>query len=272
MSSKLAEFPSDHTSGYEPLAKRPRPQCYWIVLPAYNEERCLPRLLERIAEAISIAQLSYKVVIVNDGSTDSTGQIATEYSRDLPLIIETHAVNMGLGATLRDGLLKAVALAHPDDIVVTMDADNSHNPELIPRMGRLIREGNDVVIASRYQPGSKTRGVPGYRRMLSIVGSLVFRLLLPVHGVRDYTCGFRAYRANALRAGLERHGHSMFDQQGFQCIVDLLFKLRTLGLIFTEVPMVLRYDLKEGASKMKVGHTVRASLLLVFKRRFERRF
>jgi dolichol-phosphate mannosyltransferase len=217
---------------------------------------------------MSAAQLPYRIVVVNDGSKDSTGQIAAEYARDLPLIIETHSVNLGLGATLRDGLLKAIALAHPDDIVVTMDADNSHNPELIPRMGRLIREGNDVVIASRYQPGSKTRGVPGYRRLLSIVGSLLFRLFLPVQGVRDYTCGFRAYRAGALRAGLEHHGKAMFDQQGFQCIVDLLLKLRTLGLIFTEVPMVLRYDLKEGASKMKVGRTIRASLLLLFKRRF----
>src|SRR5579885_612400 len=196
MSSNLAEFPSGYTSGYETLAKRNRSQCYWIVLPAYNEERCLPRLLDRIAEAMSAAHLSYKVMVVNDGSKDSTGQIAVEYSREIPLIIETHSVNMGLGATLRDGVLKAIALAHPDDIVVTMDADNSHNPELIPRMGRLIREGNDVVIASRYQPGSKTIGVPGYRRMLSIVGSLIFRLFLPVEGVRDYTCGFRAYRAD----------------------------------------------------------------------------
>jgi dolichol-phosphate mannosyltransferase len=238
------------------------------VLPAYNEELCLPRLLDRIAEAMSTAQLSYRVVIVNDGSKDSTGQIAAAYAQDLPLIIETHSVNMGLGTTLRDGVLKAVALAHPDDIVVTMDADNSHNPELIPRMGQLVREGNDVVIASRYQPGSKTKGVPGYRRMLSIVGSLIFRLVLPIQGVRDYTCGFRAYRAGALMAGLERHGQAMFDQQGFQCIVDLLLKLRPLGLIFAEVPMVLRYDLKEGASKMKVGRTIRASLLLVLKRRF----
>ena len=271
MSSKLAEFPGSHSIG-EPAAQCHRAQCYWVVLPAYNEERCLPRLFDRVAEAMSAAQLPYRIVVVNDGSKDSTGQIAAEYARDLPLIIETHSVNMGLGATLRDGLLKAIELAHPDDIVVTMDADNSHNPELIPRMGRLIREGNDVVIASRYQPGSKTRGVPGYRRMLSIIGSLVFRLFLPVRGVRDYTCGFRAFRAGALMAGLERHSQRMFDQQGFQCIVDLLLKLRTLGLIFTEVPMVLRYDLKEGASKMKVGRTIRASLLLVLKRRLEHWF
>jgi len=268
MSSKLADFPSSYSTDYEGIAKGHRRQSYWIVLPAYNEEKCLPRLLDRIDEAMSAAQLPYRVIVVNDGSKDSTGRIAAEYSRNLPLVIETHSVNMGLGATLRDGVLTAIAQADPKDIVVTMDADNSHNPELIPRMGQLIREGNDVVIASRYQAGSKTKGVPGYRRMLSIVGSLIFRLFLPVEGVRDYTCAFRAYRADALMRGQEHHGQALFDQQGFQCIVDLLLKLRPLGLIFTEVPMVLRYDLKEGASKMKVGRTIRASLLLVLKRRF----
>jgi len=251
-----------------PFTSRSPRQCYWVVLPAYNEERCLPRLLDRIADAMQEAALPYNIIVVNDGSADSTGQIATESTRRLPILVENHPVNMGLGATLRDGLLRAIEVADPNDIIVTMDADNSHNPELIPRMGRLIREGNDVVIASRYQPGSTTRGIPGYRRALSIVGSLVFRLLLPVRGVRDYTCGFRAYRAGALLAGVERHGQAMFDQKGFQCIVDILLKLRTLKLTFTEVPMVLRYDLKEGADKMKVARTIRASLLLLVRRRF----
>lgn len=250
----------------QPSVARKR-QCYWVVLPAYNEEQSLPQLLNRIVEAFAEASLPYNVIVVNDGSNDSTAQIATEYARRIPLVLHNHPVNMGLGTTLRDGLLKAIELADPEDIAVTMDADNSHNPELIPRMGRRIREGNDVAIASRYQAGSMIRGVPLYRRMLSVVASLIFRLVFPIRGVRDYTCGYRAYRVAALRAGVERYGQAMFDQQGFQSIVDILLKLRPLSLTFTEVPMVLRYDLKEGASKMKVARTIQKTLVLLARRR-----
>jgi dolichol-phosphate mannosyltransferase len=248
------------------LSARER-QFYWVVLPAYNEERSLPPLLDRIAGAMFEAEAPYRVVVVDDGSGDSTARIADEYARNIPLVLERHAVNLGLGATIRDGLLKAIEKADPRDIIVTMDADNSHNPELISRMGQLVREGNDVVIASRYQHGSTTRGVSGFRRLLSFGAAWLFRIAFPIPWVRDYTCGFRAYRAEALKRAVEHYGQAMFDQQGFQCMVDILLKLRRLDLIFTEVPMVLRYDLKESASKMKVGRTIGNTLLLMLKRR-----
>ncbi|HVO62417.1 MAG TPA: glycosyltransferase family 2 protein [Terriglobales bacterium] len=244
-----------------------RRQSYWVVLPAYNEELSLPQLLNRIHEAMTEADLPYTIIIINDGSRDATAQVARSFSDRLRLIVENHPVNMGLGATLRDGLLKALASADAEDVVITMDADNSHNPELMPRMGRLIREGNEVVIASRYQSGSMVRGVPAYRRALSLAASALFRCLFHMRGVKDYTCGFRAYRAGTLQSALNRHGAGMFDQEGFQCIADLLLKLRSPDLAVIEVPMVLRYDLKKGASKMNVMRTVRATLALVAKRR-----
>jgi len=214
------------------------------------------------------ADLPYKVIVVNDGSADATARIAAEYSLVMPLVLENHPINMGLGATMRDCLTKAIELANPQDIIVTMDADNSHNPESIWPMGRLIREGSDVVIASRYQTGSRVRGVPAYRRLLSFAGRLFFRALFPIRGVRDYTCGFRAYRAQALQTAWKSYGDAMFDQEGFQCIVDILLKLRRFDLVFAEVPMILRYDLKKGGSKMKVAHTIKSTLLLMFRRRF----
>jgi dolichol-phosphate mannosyltransferase len=211
----------------------------------------------------------YRVLVVDDGSSDCTAAIAIKYGQTMPLILDRHPVNLGLGATIRDGLLKAIEFTDPHDIIVTMDADNSHNPELIPRMGRLIREGNDVVIASRYQHGSCIRGVPRHRRILSYGAGLLFRLVFPIQGVRDYTCGFRAYRAAALKEALQHYAQSMFDQSGFQCMVDILLKLKKRNLIFTELPMVLRYDLKESTSKMRVSRTVKDTLVLMLKRRFQ---
>ena len=247
-----------------------RRQHVWVVLPAYNEEGSLPALLEGIDDALFEANLVYRVVILDDGSTDGTRAVAERYAERLPVVIERHEVNQGLGITIRDGLMKAVELADPKDIIVTMDADNSHTPELILRMVRHVREGHDVVIASRYRPGSRIRGVPLVRRALSYWGSWLFRFVFPIAGVRDYTCGYRAYRAQVLDDVIAEEGAGFFEQEGFQCMVDILLKLRLRGLIFGEVPFVLRYDLKEGASKMKVAQTTRSTLLLMARRRLGR--
>lgn len=239
----------------------------WIVLPAYNEEANLPPLLERIEETLADSGLEGRVVLVDDGSADDTGRIASEFAQRLPLEILTHEVNQGLGATIRDGLTRAAELAAPEDVIVSLDADNSHPPELIPRIVARVREGNDVVVASRYQPGSAIRGVPFLRRVMSWGAGLLFRSIYPVPGVRDYTCGFRGYRARVLQEALERDGERFFDQDGFQCMVDILLKLARRPLVFSEVPLVLRYDLKGGVSKMRVAQTVKKTLSLLLRRR-----
>jgi len=242
----------------------------WIVLPAYNEERDLPHLLDRIDEAMDDAGLRFELLIVDDGSTDRTAEIAEMWANKLPLQIITHPENQGLGATLRDGLEWACQLAQPSDVIITLDADNSHTPELIIRMVRLVREGHDVVIASRFTPGSRVRGVPVHRRILSRVAGLLLKVLFPIRGVRDYTSGYRAYRAGVLM-DVTSENPRFFDQEGFQVMVDVLLKLRrNPDLIFGEAPMVLRYDLKEGASKMDVLATTGGTLRLMLKRRFER--
>jgi dolichol-phosphate mannosyltransferase len=240
----------------------------WIVLPAYNEEQDLPSLLERIDEATEEANLRFEVLVVDDGSLDATAEVASLWANKLPLQVMTHEENEGLGSTLRDGLKWACQLAQPSDVIVTLDADNTHTPELILRMVRTIREGHDVVVASRFVRGSKVRGVPFNRRVLSRLAGVLFKVAFPIRGIRDYTCGYRAYRAGLLQE-VTAYDPSFFDQDGFQVMVDILLKLRRRkDLIFGEVPLILRYDLKEGSSKMDVGGTIRGTLALMWKRKF----
>lgn len=246
------------------------PGTVFVVLPAYNEEENLGSLLRRIDETLGSAGIGYEVIVVDDGSADRTGEIAGEYARYMPVTYSRHQVNQGLGATIRDGLAIAAQRAGERDIVVAMDADNSHNPGLIPRMARLILEGNDVVIASRYQPGAYIRGVPFHRQLLSLGARVLFQVTFPVKGVRDYTCGYRAYRSELLRDAFARFGTQFVSQAGFQCMVDILLKLRSMDAICCEVPLILRYDLKGGVSKMKVMKTVFATLRLLVTRRFSR--
>jgi dolichol-phosphate mannosyltransferase len=238
-----------------------------VVLPAFNEEENLGTLLEQIDEALYAERLDYEVIVVDDGSKDGTLAVAQAHARHMPIRIERHLVNQGLGATMRDGLRAAVTMAGPNDVVVAMDADNTHKPGLIRAMLSVIREGYDVVIASRYQSGAVVRGVPFLRRVLSSAASLLFRLVFPITGVKDYTCGYRAYRASLLRAAFDKYGDQFVNQEGFQCTVDLLLKLSMMGAICRELPFVLRYDLKGGVSKMRVARTIRRTLGLMLRRR-----
>ena len=116
-----------------------------IVLPAYNEEANMLPLLTSLRDAMDEHPLDYRVIVVDDGSRDRTATIVQEFAGEMPVRLIQHPVNQGLGATLRDGLLAAVQDASDKDIIVTMDADDTHTPGLILRMTRMINEGYDVV-------------------------------------------------------------------------------------------------------------------------------
>jgi dolichol-phosphate mannosyltransferase len=239
-----------------------------IVLPAFDEAENLPALLSALQETMEDNYLDYEVIVVDDGSRDPTAAIAQTWSERLPLRLVRHTVNQGLGASIRDGLLAAIERAGERDVVVTMDADATHMPGLIVRMVRMIGEGYDVVIASRYRPESRVYGVPALRRMASRGASILMRVVFPLRGVRDVTCGYRAYRADVLRRAVERYEGEFVNQEGFQCMVDILLKLRPMRLVFGEVPLLLRYDRKGGASKMNLTRTAWNTLALLAKRRF----
>lgn len=240
-----------------------------ITLPAYNEEPSLRALFEALRESMREQRLAYRVILVNDGSGDATAAVADALAARVPLERIDHAENRGLGEAVRTGLLRAVQMADDDDTIVTMDADNTHPPALIASMVQGIRDGSDVVIASRFRPGARSLGVPLYRRLLSRAASWTFRLTFPTRGVRDFTSGYRAYRADLLARAFERYGAQLFAERGFTCTLDILLKLRALGAQMHEVPLVLRYDFKHGVSKMLVARTIRETLRLLVARRLE---
>jgi dolichol-phosphate mannosyltransferase len=237
-----------------------------VVLPAFNEALNLVALLDRIESTLS--DIEHRVIVVDDGSTDETASIAASRSA-AGVVLQKNPHNMGLAETLKRGLVAAVDRATgPDDVIVTMDGDNTQPPELIPRMLEAIRGGSDLVIASRYRTGARVQGLSVPRRGLSLGASWLFRAVLPIAGVRDYTCGFRAYRATLLRTAFERLGpDQLVSERGFSCMVDILLRLRAFNPVVSELPLDLRYDLKQGASKMRVARTVGATLRVMLRHR-----
>lgn len=248
-----------------------------IVLPAFNEEENVEVLLRDIAATLSelMPASSVSVVVVDDGSKDRTAekveQSAPELESAFPrfqFALVRHDGNKGLAEAIKTGLLYAIDKAAPTDIILTMDCDNSHTPGLVPRLARGIFEGYDVVIASRYVEGARIFGLSWSRRVLSFVASQIFRFIFPVPGVSDYTCGFRAYRAELLQKMFKLHPDTI-SETGFTVMIDILLKIYHFdpALAFGEVPLLLRYDRKQGVSKMNVRRTVLQTLVLLARRR-----
>jgi len=231
-----------------------------LVLPAYNEEENLTPLLYEAREAFDGAGfVDWRVVVVNDGSTDHTGEVLRSLVDKLGerVVVVTHPANRGLGEAIMTGLKSAANIARQDsDVIVCMDADNTHSPAYVPEMVSKIAAGFDVVIASRYRQGSREVGVPLQRRMLSLGARWVFRLMLHLPDVRDYTCGFRAYRFGVVRLAMERYGDELITRKGFACTDELLVKLSKLTSKITEIPFVLRYDKNRSRSQLPLMRTV----------------
>ena len=123
----------------------------FLALPAYNEAEGLPHLFEAFRREMDGHGHRYRVVIVDDGSKDRTLDLIQEWSEKIPVTQVRHPQNRGLGETIRDALHKAAEIAEPGDVIVTMDADDTHSPSLIPAMLRLIESGKDIVTASRHR-------------------------------------------------------------------------------------------------------------------------
>lgn len=212
-------------------------------------------------------QFDYHVLVVDDGSSDDTSEVALEFGETMPVSLIPHSVNQGLAAAIRTGLSAASARCGDRDIIITMDADNTHPIGLIPSLVAKSNQGFDVVVASRFRRQARVMGVPAFRKLTSIGVAVMFKVLFPIRGIRDYTCGFRAYKGNVMKAALQEYGDDFVSEEGFSCMVDILLKLSRKKLVLGEVPMVLRYDLKDGASKMNVGSTITDTLKLAYKRR-----
>src|ERR1043165_8949586 len=234
-----------------------------IVLPAYNEEESLPPLLNRINEAYNLNGWDASVLIVNDGSKDRTLEVARNFVSDIKIEVLDVQPNKGLANAINTGLRTAIIGLKDTDIVVTLDADDSQNPFLIQRMSQQIAEGSDLVIASRYQPGARIKGLKRSRTFFSWAAGMLFRIMVGFEGIRDYTCGFRAYRVDMLRKTIRVYGDRFITQKGFGCMVEVLLKVASQSATMNEVPMILRYDLKQGESKMNVQKTMKQTLKLL---------
>jgi len=236
--------------------------CVYVVLPCYNEEENLSQLINNIISELNGA--SFEIIAVDDGSSDSSISLLESLSNKYPIHIIRHKKNRGLSSTLKDGLLYASALARPNDAIITMDADNTHNAQYIHFMLKALDQGAEIVIASRYYGGGSQVGVPKNRILLSKAANYFINCLTGLK-VKDSTSGYRCYKASVLKKAEKEYNSNFINSKGFEVQVELLVKLGRIANKINEIPFKLRYDKKNGKSKMSLMHTILNYVLLSFK-------
>lgn len=200
-----------------------------IIIPAFNEEKRLPKTLEHLRQYLSSAPFSSEVLVVDDGSTDGTRRLVQEMVKDSPgLRLLVNERNRGKGYSVRQGVEEAAG-----ELVLFFDADASTPIDQVEKFFPHFQDGADVLIGSRSLPDSDVRvHQPWYRETMGRTFNLFVRLLV-LRGFVDTQCGFKAFTREAALSIFARQRLS-----GFSFDVEILFIAGKLGYKITEVPIV----------------------------------
>jgi len=211
-----------------------------LCLPTYNERENLEAMVRALGEALDTAR--DRVLVIDDGSPDGTGEIADRLADELDWVSVLHrAKKEGIGPAYIAGFRQA--LADGAELVLEMDCDFSHDPADVPRLIAATDDA-DLALGSRYTPGGGTANWGLMRRFVSRGGCLYAQALLGMR-VRDLTGGFKCFR----RAALEAIDLDALSAHGYAFQIEATYRVQRAGLRIVEVPITF-VERRAGASKM----------------------
>ncbi len=208
-----------------------------VCIPSFNEAENIGNI---ITESKKYADF---VMVYDDGSTDKTSELASAAGAT---VIKS-SKNTGYGSAIR--ALFQAAREQDADIMVTLDSDGQHNPEQIPDVIEPIKQGFDIVIGSRFLRDKDKEKVPKYR---SFGIKTITRLTQAASykGITDSQSGFRAYNKNAL-------SKINLYEDGMSVSTEILLRASEKELTITEVPITVKYDIKDASTHNPISHGVR---------------
>ncbi len=231
----------------------------YIIIPTYNEAENIQKLIQQIF-SLSIPNLD--ILIIDDNSSDGTGQIADKLSQEYPLRVIHRQKKLGLGSAYLMGFKKTLELGA--DIILEMDADFSHNPKDLPRLIQPIEQGGaDLVIGSRRIQGGNVKGWNYWRNLQSQAAMFFARLILNLK-TRDITAGFRAYRAKILK----KIDLNTISASGYAFQEEMVYWFEKNKFEIKEIPVIF-IDRQYGQSKLAFKDILEF-FITVFKLKFNR--
>lgn len=227
-----------------------------IIIPTFNEADNIVRLVNNILE-IKFEGINIDILVVDDNSVDGTSNLVKSLKDDRVTIIDRDS-KLGLGTAYILGFRFAIEKGY--EYVFEMDADFSHDPQVLPEFLDKIRD-YDLVIGSRYINGIAVVNWPLSRLIISLGASIYTRLItfLPV---KDVTAGFMCYRVNALK----QIDLDSVRSNGYSFQIEMKFRMWKKGFRIIEIPIVF-IDRRAGVSKMS-KKIVHEAAFMVWKLKF----
>jgi dolichol-phosphate mannosyltransferase len=213
-----------------------------VLIPTYNERDNLPLIVRGVLE-----QPNTRVMVIDDGSPDGTGELADELAAANPdrVAVMHRTGARGLGRSYLDGF--RAALTSEAAMICQMDADLSHDPKFLPALMASAERGAGLTIGSRYMHGGRVENWPLRRVMLSAFANTYIRTATGLR-VRDITSGYRCWRREALaRLPLDR-----IASEGYSFLVEVTFHAASAGVHIAEVPIVF-VERRQGVSKLSTA-------------------
>jgi dolichol-phosphate mannosyltransferase len=212
-----------------------------VCVPTYDERGNLEPLVRALGEVLDVER--DRVLVIDDGSPDGTGEIADRLAAELPWVDVLHRGRKeGIGRAYLAGFSRA--LETDARLVLEMDCDFSHDPRDVPRLIAACEDGADLALGSRWVDGGGTENWGVVRRVISRGGSLYARLVLGVP-VRDLTGGFKCFR----RTVLETIDRNAIAARGYGFQIEGTYRTLRAGFRVVEVPITF-VDRRVGESKM----------------------
>ena len=211
-----------------------------LCLPTYNERENIEAMIDALGSVLDAT--TDRVLVIDDGSPDGTGDIADRLAGERPWVSVLHRpVKQGIGPAYIAGF--RWALAEGAELVLEMDCDFSHDPADVPRLIAAAADA-ELVLGSRYAPGGGTANWGLVRRIVSRGGCLYAQAFLGLR-VRDLTGGFKCFR----RAALEAIDLDALSAHGYAFQIEATYRVSRAGLRVREVPITF-VERRAGASKM----------------------
>jgi dolichol-phosphate mannosyltransferase len=212
-----------------------------VCVPTYNERENVEALVRALGEVLDTTR--DRVLVIDDGSPDGTGEIADRLAAELSWVEVLHRRSKeGIGRAYLAGFERA--LVSGAELVLEMDCDFSHDPKTVPRLIAACEDSADLALGSRWVEGGGTENWGLLRRFVSRGGSLYARLVLGV-GIRDLTGGFKCFR----RAVLETIDRDAISARGYGFQIEGTYRAIRAGFRVVEVPITF-VDRRVGKSKM----------------------
>lgn len=245
-----------------------RPNLYFLI-PVFNEEENMEDLLQSLHQVRGeLGSYDCRFFLLDDGSTDNTVEKFKNFSERQHLAVEILSLqkNTGPGAAFRMGFNHVIPLMKDQDLVISMEGDNTSRVELIKTMiHRLHTENYDMVLASAYAYGGGFKHTNPLRLFLSQSANTMTRYFLQIYGIHTLSSFFRLHNYQSMQTLKKYYGSNIIHSEGFECMIEMLAKCTHLNLKISEVPMVVDWSRRKGKSKMKVFKTIFKYFELFFK-------